>query len=146
MYERIAYILVKRGCTQCSKNGSALLQSFQSVRHRTFKAWSDGKRICVLLKSRTVSIWSARHLQPGTDRLKHLYHHLDHADLIVLLLSADFFTVVVQPLSQTQLDAVLVQAGKPYSELRGELKENADLAELARFKCVIHIAAVPQKG
>jgi DNA polymerase III delta prime subunit len=40
----------------------------------------------------TVSIWSVRHLQPGTDRLKHLYHHLDQADFVVLLLSADFFT------------------------------------------------------
>ena len=40
----------------------------------------------------TVSIWSVRHLQPGTDRFKHLDHHLNQADLVVLLLSADFFT------------------------------------------------------
>jgi len=39
-----------------------------------------------------LSVWSARHLQPGIDRLKLLHDHLDHADFIVLLLSADFFT------------------------------------------------------
>ena len=39
----------------------------------------------------TLSIWSARHLQAGTDRGKLLNDHLDQADLIVLLLSVDFF-------------------------------------------------------
>jgi DNA polymerase III delta prime subunit len=45
-----------------------------------------------LEQSGTLSVWSARHLQAGTDRLKLLHNHLDQADLIVLLLSADFFT------------------------------------------------------
>lgn len=40
----------------------------------------------------SVSVWSVRHLQPGAHRLKLLQDHLDQADLIVLLLSADFFS------------------------------------------------------
>jgi len=39
-----------------------------------------------------LSVWSVRHIQPGTDRLKLLHDHLDQADFIVLLLSVDFFT------------------------------------------------------
>jgi hypothetical protein len=45
-----------------------------------------------LEQSGTISVWSARHLQAGFDRGKFLNDHLDQADLIVLLLSADFFT------------------------------------------------------
>jgi NACHT domain/TIR domain len=39
-----------------------------------------------------ISAWSVRHLQAGFDRETALHDHLDQADLIVLLLSADFFT------------------------------------------------------
>jgi hypothetical protein len=39
-----------------------------------------------------ISVWSVRHLQAGVDRLTLMRSHLDQADLIVLLLSADFFT------------------------------------------------------
>ena len=42
----------------------------------------------------TVSTWSAHDLQAGSDRLKHLRDHLDQADLIILMLCADFFTDV----------------------------------------------------
>ncbi len=45
-----------------------------------------------LAQAGIVSIWSARHLPPGTDREILLRSHLDQADLIVLMLSADFFT------------------------------------------------------
>jgi hypothetical protein len=45
-----------------------------------------------LEQARALSVWSARHLQAGFDRGKLLQDHLDQADLIVLLLSADFFT------------------------------------------------------
>ena len=40
--------------------------------------------------------------------------------------------VEVQLLSPQQLDATLVQAGKPFAALRSELKQNAELRELAR--------------
>jgi Putative ATP-dependent DNA helicase recG C-terminal/SIR2-like domain len=39
-----------------------------------------------------LSVWSVRHLQAGLHRNKLLHDQLDRADLIVLLLSADFFT------------------------------------------------------
>ncbi len=47
--------------------------------------------LCPLEQAGIVSFWSARHLQPGTDRGKLLYDHLDQADIIILLLSTDFF-------------------------------------------------------
>jgi hypothetical protein len=38
-----------------------------------------------------ISFWSERHLAPGTDRMQAFQHRLDAADLVLLLLSADFF-------------------------------------------------------
>jgi conflict system STAND superfamily ATPase/TIR domain-containing protein len=45
-----------------------------------------------LVQAGSISIWSARHLQAGMDRMTLSHSHLDQADLIVLLLSVDFFT------------------------------------------------------
>src|SRR5947207_2203817 len=38
-----------------------------------------------------LSAWSERHIHLGEHRLQRINNHLDQADLIVLLLSADFF-------------------------------------------------------
>src|SRR5436305_508495 len=38
-----------------------------------------------------LSAWSERHIPLGAHRLPCLHGHFDHADFIVLLLSADFF-------------------------------------------------------
>ena len=54
--------------------------------------------------------------------------------------------VVVQPLTQVQLDAALVQAGKPYSGLRSELKRNTDLSELATTPLWLNILLLIFKG
>jgi TIR domain/NACHT domain len=39
-----------------------------------------------------VSVWSERHLAPGANRAQELQRHVDGADLVVVLLSADFFS------------------------------------------------------
>jgi hypothetical protein len=39
-----------------------------------------------------ITVWSEGHLAPGADRVQELQHQVDSADLVVLLLSADFFT------------------------------------------------------
>jgi serine/threonine protein kinase len=44
-----------------------------------------------LEQSGTLRVWSAYHLLAGVSRLQQINQHLDQADLIVLLLSADFF-------------------------------------------------------
>src|SRR5947207_5530125 len=44
-----------------------------------------------LVQAGILSVWSARHLSAGSDRLTLMRDHLDQANVIVLLLSADFF-------------------------------------------------------
>lgn len=44
-----------------------------------------------LLQGQHISFWSERHLTGGADRMGELRRQVDSADLIVLLLSADFF-------------------------------------------------------
>jgi hypothetical protein len=39
-----------------------------------------------------ISFWSERHLAPGTDRVQAFQHQFEAADLVLLLLSADFFS------------------------------------------------------
>jgi hypothetical protein len=44
-----------------------------------------------LEQAEIISVFSVRRLQAGADRFQFLHDHLDHTNLIVLLLSADFF-------------------------------------------------------
>lgn len=62
-----------------------------------------------LAQAGTVSIWSVLHLPPGTDREILLRSHLDQADLIILLLSADFFT-------DGECEALMVHALERYQQ------------------------------
>lgn len=45
-----------------------------------------------LKQAERLSIWSVRHLPAGGNRQSFLHDHLDQANIIILLLSADFFT------------------------------------------------------
>src|SRR2546421_12485007 len=57
--------------------------------------------------------WSERFLQAGDDRLKQLIAHLEQADVIVLLLSADFF-------ASTQCLSLMDQALQRLREKSGQ--------------------------
>ncbi len=54
--------------------------------------WRWEAHLRPLSQAGLLSTWSEHHLPPGVERLQQLQDHLDQADLIVLLLSADFFT------------------------------------------------------
>jgi NACHT domain/TIR domain len=44
-----------------------------------------------LVQARHITLWSERHLMAGSPRMQQIHDRLDHADLLVLLLSSDFF-------------------------------------------------------
>ncbi len=49
------------------------------------------RHLNLLVQARHITLWSGRHLMAGTPRMQQIYDRLDHSDLIVLLLSSDFF-------------------------------------------------------
>ena len=55
---------------------------------KLLREWEGHLRL--LEQARLITIWSDQHIVPGTP-LEQIHEHLDHSDLIVLLLSADFF-------------------------------------------------------
>jgi internalin A len=61
-----------------------------------------------------LSFWSELHLAPGGDRVQAFQHQLNAADLVLLLLSADFFTapncldMMEQALERSRTGAVQV--------------------------------------
>lgn len=49
------------------------------------------RHLKLLVQARHITLWSERHLMAGTPRMQQIYDHLNHANLIILLLSAAFF-------------------------------------------------------
>src|SRR5438045_3922368 len=49
------------------------------------------RHLLPLVQAEQITVWSEQHLMAGTPRLQQINDHLDYADVIVFLLSAEFF-------------------------------------------------------
>src|SRR5579884_2960889 len=61
-----------------------------------------------------ITVWSERHLVPGADRVQAFQYQLDTADIVLLLLSADFFNapdclvMMERAIERSRTDAIQV--------------------------------------
>lgn len=49
------------------------------------------KHLLPLQRAQQITVWSARHILPGLSRMQQIHEHLDQAQVVLFLLSSDFF-------------------------------------------------------